>query len=320
MAVAAWAASTSYVVGDIRRAATAQVTGLFFQCKEAGTSGSAEPKWPVTTYGTTTTSDGEVEDLSGYVQDGSVVWKAISSTYEELSGLGPNTIIELFELHLDATLHGASTVYRWHNGVNKAVTGDIVWNSQTYTRQPIEAKGFAYKAGGGTLPRPTLTIGNIEESNLANYVRVAEISALLLLVNETTPGNDLGGATLKRIKTLKKFLDGESGADPNCEFPQEIYKVDRKASENRHAVSFELASVFDLPGVYLPRRQIVASVCQWAYKSAECSYTGSNYFDVNDNSVSSASDDVCGKRLTSCKKRFSGTLPFGGFPGAGQIK
>jgi lambda family phage minor tail protein L len=313
MAVAAWAASTAYSLGDIKRATTAQVTGLFFKVTAVSgsspyTSGSTEPKW-----GT---------DIGSTVIDNELTWTAISSTYEELSGLGPNTIIELFELHLDATLHGASTVYRWHNGVNEAVTGDIVWNSQTYTRQPIEATGFSYNSGGGTLPRPTLSIGNIGESVLANYLKVAEISALLLLVNETTPGNDLGGATVKRIKTLKKFLDGESGADPNCEFPQEIYIVDRKASENRHAVSFELASVFDLPGVYLPRRQVVASVCQWAYRSSECSYTGNEYFDVNDNNVSSASDDVCGKRLSSCKMRFGANnlLPFGGFPGAGQIK
>ena len=26
--------------------------------------------------------------------------------------------------------------------------------------------------------------------------------------------------------------------------------------------------------------------------------------------------DVCGKKLSSCKLRFSGELPFGGFPGA----
>ena len=85
-------------------------------------------------------------------------------------------------------------------------------------------------------------------------------------------------------------------------------------------VTFELAMETDQPGVTIPRRDIVASVCQWAYRSSECSYTGSNYFDANDNVVSSASQDVCGKRLTSCKKRFSGTLPFGGFPGAGQIR
>jgi hypothetical protein len=38
---------------------------------------------------------------------------------------------------------------------------------------------------------------------------------LLLLVNAETAGNDLGGATVRRIRTLKKFLDGEANADPN---------------------------------------------------------------------------------------------------------
>ena len=306
MAVTAWAASTSYSVGDIRRAATAQVTGLFFRCTTAGTSGSSEPKW-----GT---------DIGSTVTDNNCVWTAISSTFEELASLAPNTIIELFELRLNSTLHGSSDVYRWHNGVNAAVTGDIVWGGESYLRQPIMADGFEYKAGEGTLARPVLTVGNTEKVASGSYVSVAEISALLLLVNETTAGNDLGGAEVRRIRTLKKFLDGESGADPYAQFPTELWYIDRKTSENRAQVSFELASKFDLPGTTVPKRQIVASVCQWAYRSSQCSYTGSNYFDANDNAVSGAANDVCGKRLTSCKKRFSGTLPFGGFPGAGQIK
>ena len=46
----------------------------------------------------------------------------------------------------------------------------------------------------------------------------------------------------------------------------------------------------------------------------------SNYFDKNNNSVSSLADDVCGKRLTSCKARFgeNAQLPFGAFPTAGR--
>ena len=31
MAIASWAASTAYALGDVRRAATAQVTGLLFK-------------------------------------------------------------------------------------------------------------------------------------------------------------------------------------------------------------------------------------------------------------------------------------------------
>jgi lambda family phage minor tail protein L len=91
-------------------------------------------------------------------------------------------------------------------------------------------------------------------------------------------------------------------------------------------VSFELASKFDLPGVYLPRRQVVSSVCQWAYKSSECNYTPGKKFDINDNALPDDSTaDICGKRLNSCKIRFEsdgqdGILNFGGFPGAGQFR
>ncbi len=315
MAVAAWVASTSYAIGDIRRAATAQVTGLFFKVTSVSgsspyTSGSSEPKWG-TAIGST-------------VVDNEITWTAISSTYEELSVLAPSAIIELFELHLDSTLHGSTDIYRWHNGCNAAVTGDITWRSQAYSRQPVEATGFESSVGKGTLPRPTLTISNMTDMNITDLVNVAGITALLLFVNKTTPGNDLGGAIVKRIRTLKKYIDGESGADPYAEFPQEIWYVDRKASESRDLVSFELASKFDLPGVNLPRRQIVASVCQWAYKGDGCGYNGTNYFNVNDDPAD-ASTDKCGKKLTSCKLRFEGAgqdgiLRFGGFPGAGLVR
>lgn len=315
MAVAAWAASTAYSVGDIRRAVTAQATGLFFKVTAVSgsspyTSGSSEPKWG-TAIGST-------------VVDNEITWTAISSTYEELSVLAPSAIIELFELHLDSTLHGSTDVYRWHNGCNAAVTGDVTWGGNDYSRQPIKATGFSASTGQGTLPRPTLTISNMTDMNISGFINVAGITALLLLVNNTTPGNDLGGALVKRIRTLKKFIDGESGADPYAEFPQEIWYVDRKSGESRDAVSFELASKFDLPGVKLPRRQVVASVCQWAYKGDGCGYSGTNYFDINDNPAT-ASTDKCGKKLSSCKLRFEGAgqdgiLRFGGFPGAGLFR
>jgi hypothetical protein len=81
--------------------------------------------------------------------------------------------------------------------------------------------------------------------------------------------------------------------------------VDRKANENRAAVEFELASKFDLVGVMLPRRQIIANVCQWAYRGGECGYNGTDYYDINDNKVASSGSDVCGKRLSSCNVRFT---------------
>ena len=293
-AVGPWQASTAFAVGDIRRATTEQPSGLFFRCSTAGTSASSEPGWP--------------NMVGDTVTDGTCVWTAIASAYEELAKINPSAIIELFELRLDSTLHGSSDVYRFHAGANADVDGNIVFNSQTYTRIPIKADGFEY-SNTGTLPRPTLSISNHDST----------MTTLLLLVNATTAGNDLGGAEVRRIRTLKKYLDGESAADPNARWPEERWFVDRKASESRDSVTFELASKFDLAGQKIPKRQVIANVCQWKYRSSECSYTGSNYFDVNGNSVSTLAEDVCGKRVASCKLRFGDTaeLPFGSFPGAG---
>jgi len=294
MAYAAWAASTAYSVGDVVRATTLQATGLVFECTVAGTSDATEPSWPT--------------DIGSTIADGGITWAAISSVYADVSTLAPNAIIELFELELDAALHGASTIYYWHAGTNENVTGNIIYGGNTYIRLPVEATGFDYTSSG-SLPRPTIRVANL----------MGDITALLLLVNGTTAGNDLGGAIVRRIRTLKKFLDGEPDADPNARFPTEIWYVDRKSNENRDVVEFELASKLDLAGQMIPRRQVIANICQWQYRGAECGYTGSNYWNINDQPVATLAEDVCGKRVDSCKLRFGATaeLPFGSSPGAG---
>ena len=169
-----------------------------------------------------------------------------------LQNTNPSAIIELFTLALDNSLHGATTVYRFHAGTSLKDNGEIVWAGNSYQRFPIQAEGFAFQRG--QLPRPTLTVSNA----------LGTITAILLSVNNTTTGNDLTGATVTRIRTLAKFLDAVNfpsnvnpygTPDPTAEFPQEIYKIDRKSAENREVVKFELAAVFDLAGIRSPKRQ-----------------------------------------------------------------
>jgi len=169
-----------------------------------------------------------------------------------LQNVNPSSIIELFTLTLDNNLHGASTVYRFHNGSSLKDNGELVWAGNSYQRFPIKAEGFAFRQG--QLPRPTLTVSNA----------LGTITAILLNVNSTTTGNDLTGATVTRIRTLARFLDAVNfpgdinpygTPDNTAEFPQEIYKIDRKSAENREVVQFELASVFDLAGIRAPQRQ-----------------------------------------------------------------
>ena len=175
-----------------------------------------------------------------------------SAIVSNLQNTNPSAIIELFTLQLDNNLHGATTIYRFHNGSSLKDNGEIVWAGNTYQRFPIKAEGFAFRQG--QLPRPTLTVSNA----------LGTITAILLSVNTTTTGNDLTGATVTRIRTLARFLDAVNfpgdinpygTPDNTAEFPQEIYKIDRKSAENREVVQFELASVFDLAGIRAPNRQ-----------------------------------------------------------------
>ena len=308
----------------------------------------------------------------------------------DLQKINPSAIIELFTITTDATLHGSTQTYRFHNGTSLNANGDIIWAGNSYIKMPIQAEGFAFRKG--QLPRPTLTVSNA----------LGTITAILLNVNQVTTGNDLTGATVTRIRTLARYLDavnfpvtttsttttetiadpadaetvtytvtvhnpgsgnifringvnnpvitmkrgstyifdqsdssnsghplaiksdaggaqtttvsgtaGNAGAtvtyqpaypsapndlryyctvhgngmgntitmndpntttqdtvttttqqvnplgtpDPTAEFPQEIYKIDRKSAENREAVQFELAAVFDLAGIRAPKRQ-----------------------------------------------------------------
>ena len=172
--------------------------------------------------------------------------------FSEVQKINPSAIIELFVLQLDTALHGANTIYRFHSGTNLNANGEIVFAGNSYLRFPIQATGFAYQRG--QLPRPKLTI-----SNATGF-----ISAILVSVNQVTAGNDLTGSTFTRIRTMAKFIDAVnfSGGsnpfgtpDPTAEFKRQIFIVDRKSSENREIVEFELAAATDMAGVRAPKRQ-----------------------------------------------------------------
>jgi len=169
-----------------------------------------------------------------------------------LQSINPGAIIELFTLTLDATLHGATTVYRFHNGSNMNANGNIVWAGNTYEKFPIQCEGFQF-GSTGTLPRPTISVSNI----------FGTITALLQAANQTTIGNDLNGTKLVRIRTLARYLDAVNfegntnpygTPDPTAEFPQEIYFLDRKITETRDVVQWEAISALDLVNVKLPKR------------------------------------------------------------------
>lgn len=215
----------------------------------------------------------------------------------DLQAIAPSSIIELFELQLNTTQHGVNDIYRFHAGTSLNSNGELVWAGNSYMRFPIQADGFEY-TGNGQLPRPKIRCSNI----------MGTITSLLL----TLP-DGLEGAKVTRIRTLARYIDAVNfpgnvnpygTPDPTAAFPSEIYYVDRKTAETRDAVEFELAAAFDLAGIRAPKRQCISNICQWVYRSTECSYTGAAYYDANDSAVTTLAADVCGKRLSSCEARF----------------
>lgn len=214
-------------------------------------------------------------------------------------------IIELFDIDASALGSGISYVVPM---AYSATT--VTWQAHTYTAVPLEASGFAAD-GTGALPTPHLKVANV---NLA-------WSALNISFH------DLLGAVVTRHRTFRRFLDGQSAADPTAEFKPDVYRIDRKVAQNKVYVEWELAAVIDQEGRKLPGRPVLQSACAFVYRhwngssfdysKATCPYSGSNYFDINGNSVATGDLDRASKRFdTCCEKRFpTGVLPFGGFPG-----
>lgn len=226
--------------------------------------------------------------------------------HRQQSELGP--FIELFVV--DASELGGE-VHRFTPIRNGAV------KFQGWVWQPIaiEAEGFS-AAAEGAAPQPRLRVTNNR----------GFMTGLLVSYD------DLTGAEISRYRTFSKFLDDGEAPDPTQFLGPDVYRVERKSGHSRRAVEFTLASVIDQEQIVIPRRPILQSFCPFRYRrwdadtssfdysKATCPYTGSSYFDRDGNVVGSAANDRCSKRLsTGCQKRFSGTLPFGGFPGAGRL-
>jgi phage-related protein len=176
---------------------------------------------------------------------------------------------------------------------------------------------ITYNSHSGSLDYPEVHIGTS-----------ATASAPSTYLGDTSKYISCFGAQLEEGTKPTSYTSNNSSiinnihADPNVYFPDDIWFIDRKSAENPIFVEFELAAAFDVLGVKLPRRQCIQNTCTWKYRGPECGYTGGAIATKNDLPTNVLADDVCGKRLSSCKIRFGNNsqLPYGGFPGVGLIK
>jgi lambda family phage minor tail protein L len=223
--------------------------------------------------------------------------------------LTPDAIVSLYKLDLSSL--GGST----HYFVSGAEHGEgIVFNTITYHPLDVEVSGFEMN-GVGALPQPSLRIANREgfvQTMLATF-------------------GDIVGSKFTRIRTFARYLDDGAEPDPGAYFGPDIFVIEQKVAENSLFVEFSLSASIDQEGKMLPGRQVVRDTCLWRYRvwngasfdysKAQCPYTGSSYFDL-DNQATTQDLDQCSRRITGCKLRFgaSNPLPFGGFPGVSRIR
>ena len=241
------------------------------------------------------TNNSLVTDLQGQSQSSGLI-----TVFEVLlpeSDIGGPGIDKLY-FHDGRNGSADITWYSLNDESNFGSTTSGHYGQQTYSAFPVESEGWEVR-GTGSLPRPQVKFANINQywsANLANF-------------------DDLIGAKVIRRRTLEKYLS----TNPPVEFNRDVYYIERKAAETPIYVEFELTSAFDVQGVKLPRRSIIAARCPWKYKDtdqggwdwpADNKYTITTegtatehtlYFDKDDNRITSYS--VWGTQDNTVKRK-----------------
>jgi lambda family phage minor tail protein L len=188
-----------------------------------------------------------------------------------ISDLLPDTIIELYEVELG----GRDGIKRFHAG--KLIEKDIILSEvidtqggqtikvpHTYFAIPFEVDGFESR-GDGQLPRPKLTVAN-PKGVITDLIKRRD---------------DLVGSLFKRIRIFLKYIDEENfpdginpfaTSDPSSRFDDDIYVFNRKVTENKYLIEFELVSPLEMENAKLPARIMIANYCPWHYRGLGCRY------------------------------------------------
>lgn len=225
--------------------------------------------------------------------------------FDNIEQLKEDALIDLFTIDGSAAVNAASfsTMFLVSPELSGGQTVEYVnldGSYVTYNPVPI-ALGGVEISGSNKLPTPKLSIGNVD-----GY-----------MTNLSQAYDDLIGFRLIRIRTYGKYLKSIGGTAvipqiPNAasaHFTPEVWFFNRKEQETKLGVTYELASVFDIEGLSIPKRRLYANYCPFTYRGLECQYAGA--------AVPTAGEaDGCAKTLEACKLHFgaANNLRFGGFP------
>ena len=129
--------------------------------------------------------------------------------------------------------------------------GTYIFQQHDYSNagHPIafrETDDTAYTAG-------VSTVGTAGSGNAATTFTVPSNAPSSLKYYCSVHGNSMGNNI-----TISNYTNPDANAA--IRFPDDVYYIDRKSLENRQLVEFELAAVFDLSNVKIPKRQALPSL------------------------------------------------------------
>lgn len=227
---------------------------------------------------------------------------------EDIQSLNPDALVEMFEI--DATKKGHG-VMRF---TSTSVSGQpIKFRGLTYEPVPVKAEGFSWSSGG-TLPRPTLELAIPDHAFF-------DLGML----------RHLTGCEVTRLRTFRKYLDDGTHPNPNALFPPEVYAINRRSSETKTNLVYELTPKMDRERRVIPAIQVLRDSCKhkfrqwdgtrWRYEGATCPYAGAAMYDVAGRPTDDPTVAACGKLLTDCEAHFGkdAVLPMWAFMGVGRL-
>ena len=180
--------------------------------------------------------------------------------------LNNTSVLDLFEIKLN----DFDGYFRFHGSKN--LKSNIIFKQKEYIFIPCEISNLEYSSEAKQ-NRPTLSIANVN-----NYIS-----------NLIKDRKDLIGKRFYRKKILAKDLDDVNfgGSNKNTlgvsSFSSFIsvdtFIIQKKNSENKDKVEFQLANVLDLDGQTVPSRKVYNDICQWQYRGCGCNYGKLSNYD-----------------------------------------
>lgn len=214
--------------------------------------------------------------------------------------------IRLFEV--DLRMFGG-VIRRFHSGLNENME-PVVWQGYLYEGFPTKIDGIQ-RSSKGASNRPTLVLANV----------TGVVTGLF------HSSRELVGAKVTVRDVYAKHLDPENfkgGVNPDYDPNQEyvsFYEIQKPGTINHEYGSFELSLPMEANKALIPAHIITTNTCQWIYRGEGCRYNGSRMFNRKDEPVTDISDDVCGKRESSCNARFGDdvSIPIRLFPSCNKV-